>query len=160
MKRIIIISDTHTDTIEKLPQKVLNAIKEADIVVHAGDSDTLNFIDELEDISKCLYAVKGNCDLGSKLPLKIIEEIDGVKIGISHGTGNYNNIIDRLYYMFSEDDPQIIIFGHTHIPVNENIEGVWFINSGSTTLNRSLSYGTYAELIIDSGNFQSKIESI
>ena len=50
MMRIIIISDTHTGTVEKLPVKVLNAVKEADIVIHAGDADTLNFIDELEDI--------------------------------------------------------------------------------------------------------------
>ena len=76
MKRIIIISDTHIGTIEKLPPKVLNALKEADIVIHAGDADTLNFIDELEDICKCLYAVKGNWDLGSKLPVKLVEEID------------------------------------------------------------------------------------
>ena len=73
MKRIIIRSDTHAGTIEKLPEKVIHAVKEADIVIHAGDADTLNFIDELEDICKCLYAVRGNCDLGSKLPLKIIE---------------------------------------------------------------------------------------
>lgn len=158
MTRIIIISDTHCGTIEKLPPKVLQALKEADIVIHAGDADTLNFIDELEDICKCLYAVKGNCDLGSKLPVKLVEEIEGVKIGISHGTGNYNNVVDRMYYMFSEDDPKIIIFGHIHVPVNEEIEGVWFINPGSTSLNRTLNYGTYAELIIDNGSFQTKIE--
>ena len=53
------------------------------------------------------------------------------------GTGNYNNVVDRMYYMFSEDDPQIIIFGHIHEPLNEEIEGVWFINPGSTSLNTS-----------------------
>lgn len=158
MKRIIIISDTHAGTIDKLQPKVLQVIKEADIVIHAGDSDTLNFIDELEEVCKCLYAVKGNCDLGSKLPLKLVEEIEGVKIGISHGTGRYENVIDRMYYMFSEDDPKIIVFGHIHVPVNEEIEGVWFINPGSTSLNRTLNYGTYAELIIDNGSFQAKIE--
>lgn len=160
MTRIIIISDTHTDTVSKLPAKVLRALKEADIVMHAGDADTLNFIDELENICKCLYAVKGNCDLGSKLPVKLVEEIEGVKIGISHGSGSYNNVVDRMYYMFSEDDPQIIIFGHIHAPVNEEIEGVWFINSGSTSLNRTLNYGTYAEMIIDNGSFQAKIECV
>ena len=158
MTNIIIISDTHTSSVEKLSDNLLNKIKKADIVIHAGDADTLNFIDELEDICKCLYAVKGNCDLGSKLPVKLVEEIEGVKIGISHGTGNYNNVVDRMYYMFSEDDPQIIIFGHIHVPLNEEIEGVWFINPGSTSLNRTLNYGTYAELTIDNGSFQAKIE--
>ena len=157
MTRIIIISDTHCGTIEKLPPKVLQALKEADIVIHAGDADTLNFIDELEDICKCLYAVKGNCDIGSKLPLQLIIDVEGIKIGINHGTGNYNNVIDRLYYTFSEEDPAIIVFGHTHVPVNEEIEGVWFLNPGSTSLNRSLKYGTYAELVVDNTSFKAEI---
>ncbi len=157
MTKIIIISDTHSATIEKLPQKLINDIKAADIVIHAGDADTINFIDELEDICKHLYAVKGNCDIGSKLPTQLLVDIEGVKIGINHGTGNYNNVIDRLYYTFSEDDPQVIVYGHTHVPVNEEIEGVWFINPGSTSLNRSIKYGTYAELIVENNSFSSKI---
>lgn len=43
------------------------------------------------------------------------------------------------------------------MPVNEEIEGVWFINPGSTSLNRSLKYGTYAELTIENGTFESEI---
>lgn len=160
MKRIIIISDTHLYTIEKLPSALIKVIREADAVIHAGDADTLNFIDELKDISKTLYAVKGNCDINSNLPTKIVVDIDGVKIGISHGTGHYNNVIDRMYYTFSDDDPQIIVYGHTHIPFNEEVEGVWFVNPGSTTLNRSLNYGTYAELVVDNGTFNLTIKGI
>lgn len=132
-------------------------MKNADMVVHAGDSDTINFIDELKPICKQLYAVKGNCDIGSKLPVKIVFETEGVKIGVSHGTGNYNNVIDRMYYMFSDDNPDIVIFGHIHAPVNKEIEGVWFLNPGSTCLNRTLNYGTFAELNIDNGVFEAKI---
>ena len=157
MTNIIIISDTHTSSVEKLTDNLLNKIKKADIVIHAGDADTLNFIDELEDICKCLYVVKGNCDIGSKLPLQLIIDVEGIKIGINHGTGNYNNVIDRLYYTFSEEDPAIIVFGHTHVPVNEEIEGVWFLNPGSTSLNRSLKYGTYAELVVDNTSFKAEI---
>ena len=157
MTKVIIISDTHTASVERLSDNLINKIKEADIVIHAGDADTLNFIDELEDICKCLYAIKGNCDIGSKLPLQLVVDIEGVKVGINHGTGNYNNVIDRLSYTFSEADPTIIIFGHTHVPVNEEIEGVWFINPGSTSLNRSLKYGTYAELIVENGTFKCEI---
>ena len=83
MTNIIIISDTHTSSIEKLSDNLFNKIKKADIVIHAGDADTLNFIDELEDICKCLYAVKGNCDIGSKLPLQLIIDVEGIKIGIN-----------------------------------------------------------------------------
>ena len=159
MTKVIIISDTHYCSIERLSANLLNKLKEADIVVHAGDADTLNFIDELNKICKSLYAVKGNCDIGSTLPLKLVEQIEGIKIGVSHGTGNYNNIIDRLYYMFSDDNPDIIIYGHTHVPINEDIEGIHFINPGSTTLNRTLNNGTYALLTIDGNNFNATIEN-
>lgn len=159
MTRVIIISDTHYGSIEKLSAHLINEIKKADIVIHAGDADTLNFIDELSKICKSLYAVKGNCDIGSTLPIKLVEQIEGIRIGISHGTGNYNNVIDRLYYTFSDDNVDIIIFGHTHVPVNENIEGIHFLNPGSTTLNRTLNNGTYALLTIDGNSFNTTIEN-
>ena len=44
MINIVIISDTHADTIEKLGEALIEKIKAADIVVHAGDADTVDFI--------------------------------------------------------------------------------------------------------------------
>ncbi len=160
MLKIVIISDTHSDTTEKLPKPLLGRIKSADIVIHAGDADTIDFISELNKISNCLYAVRGNCDWGSDLPAKIVETFGEIKVGICHGTGNYNNVIDRMSYLFSDDNVNVIIFGHTHIPVNEDIEGIRFINPGSTSLNRSLNYGTFAELMIDNDYFDCKIVNI
>lgn len=160
MLKVIIISDTHAHTIEKLGSALICKIKAADIVIHAGDADTDDFISELKKISQTLYAVRGNCDWGSDLPPKIVKEIGSIRVGISHGTGNYTNVIDRMSYLFSDDDVKIIIFGHTHVPINEDIEGVRFINPGSTSLNRTLKYGTFAELIIEGDYFSAEIISV
>lgn len=160
MLKIVIISDTHLDTTDKLKPTLIERIKSADVVIHAGDADTVDFISDLKKISKVLYAVRGNCDWGSDLPAKIVETFGEVRVGISHGTGNYNNVIDRMSYLFSDDNVNVIIFGHTHVPVNEDIEGIRFINPGSTHLNRNLNYGTFAELIVDEDYFTSKIVNI
>lgn len=160
MINIVIISDTHADTIEKLGEALIEKIKAADIVVHAGDADTVDFISELKKISKELYAVRGNCDWGSDLPPKIIFNIENKTIGLSHGTGNYTNVIDRLSYLFSDDNVDMVIFGHTHIPINEDVEGIHFINPGSTSLNRGLRYGTYAELTFKDGDYGCRILAV
>ncbi len=160
MLKAIIISDTHAGTIEKLGPALISRIKAADVVIHAGDADTDDFMSELKKISRSLYAVRGNCDWGSDLPPKIVFNIEGLRVGVSHGTGNYANVIDRLSYLFSDDDVKMIIFGHTHVPINEDIEGVRFINPGSTSLNRSLKYGTFAELTVEGSSFTARIVSV
>lgn len=160
MFKVIIISDTHSDTIEKLPSGLVAKIKAADAVIHAGDADTVDFISELKNVSKEFYAVRGNCDWGSDLPGKIIFQINDKTIGLSHGTGNYANVIDRLSYLFSDDNVDIIVFGHTHVPINESIEGIHFINPGSTSLNRGLRYGTYAEVVFDGERYDCSILSV
>ena len=160
MFKVVIISDTHSDTIEKLSAGLIAKIKAADVVIHAGDADTVDFISELKKVSKELYAVRGNCDWGSDLPAKIIFQIKGKTFGLSHGTGNYANVIDRLSYLFSDDNVDIIVFGHTHVPINENIDGIHFINPGSTSLNRGLRYGTYAEVVFDGSEWVCNILSV
>ena len=160
MKNIVIISDTHSNSIDEMPLSLVYAIKNADIVIHAGDSDTPNFINELEKICKQLYAVKGNCDTFSSLPEKLVFEIDNIRIGLCHGAGRYDNIIDRMYYLFNNDNVDIIMFGHIHHPVNEKIDNIWFLNSGSPNHNRKLPYGTYALLQIENDKFNTEIVKI
>lgn len=141
-----------------LGERVVTFVNEADFVIHAGDADTLEFISELKKNSKELYLVGGNCDIGIGLPLKSVFEIEGVKIALCHGAGgDRGDIPQRLYYLFYDDEPDIIIFGHTHAPVIYETEGVTFINPGSPLRNRTLPYGTFCDLIINNGSFQAKI---
>jgi putative phosphoesterase len=160
---ILIISDTHTDSITKLPMSVRDEAGKADAVIHAGDVVGFKVIHDLKHINPNVYAVKGNMDpaLGEDyLPIKQVIEIEGVKIGISHGEGSPHGIENRLLYTFEEDNVDIIIFGHTHKPFWGVIGGVHFLNPGSPTNKRSEQYHTYAVLTVEDGKFHAEIKRV
>jgi len=161
--KILIISDTHTDSIAKLPEIITEEAKKCDAVIHAGDIVGLNIINELSEINKNIYPVKGNMDpmlSGEPLPIKRVLNIEDVRIGISHGEGAPSGIENRLLYTFENDNVDIIIFGHTHEPFSGIIGGVHFLNPGSPTNKRSAPYHTYAILNIDDGKFHAEIKRI
>ena len=73
--KIGVISDTHIpDKTEHIPQEILNAFKQVDMVVHAGDMVDLQAIEELKSVCKRVVAVAGNMDRESvrkKYPVKM-----------------------------------------------------------------------------------------
>lgn len=159
--RVLIISDTHTGSIEKLPQSVLKEASIADFILHAGDIVGLDLIEELEKINPNVLAVRGNMDYfvpEDELPLKRVIELGGIKIGLSHGAGSHCGIENRLMYEF--DDVDIIVYGHTHKPFWGKIGDVYFLNPGSPTSNRFQPNGTFALLFIENGRYRAEIKSV
>ncbi|ADD69181.1 phosphodiesterase, MJ0936 family [Denitrovibrio acetiphilus DSM 12809] len=157
---LLIISDTHTDSITKLPPAVIDAAKKADGIIHAGDVVSYKVISGLIDINPNVYAVKGNMDPASGenvLPLKRVLEAEGVRIGIAHGEGSPQGIENRLLYTFADDKVDIIIFGHTHVPFWGVIGEVHFLNPGSPTNKRTEPQHSYAILKLDDGKFDAEI---
>jgi len=94
--RIVVISDTHIpDRAIGLPVKLIEEIKSADMLIHAGDLVSLRFLNELKAISKNVKAVCGNMDpeeIRKVLPQKEIFKIGNFKIGLFHGVGAPNKI--------------------------------------------------------------------
>lgn len=135
--KIGVISDTHIpDKCEHIPKTVLNAFKHVDMIVHAGDMVDLDAIDELKSACPKIVAVAGNMDsqrIMKKFPVKQVFEISGSKIGLMHGSGAPINLIKVLKNAFKNERPDIIIFGHSHKPMNEVIDGILFFNPGSAT---------------------------
>lgn len=159
--RILIISDTHTDSIKKLPKIILEEAKNSDCVIHAGDIVGLGLIKELERINPIVYAVKGNMDPfypGRELPAKRILEFDGIRLGIIHGSGSPDGLENRISYEFNDVD--IIVYGHSHRPLWAKVDKLWFLNPGSATNNRYDPQNSYAILIIENGKFDAKIYRI
>ena len=81
---------------------------------------------------KVFIGVKGNCDLGCSLPEKDIRNIDGKKIYATHG------YIEKVKFgLFDLEDIarrekcDIVLFGHTHQPLNSYKDGVYYFNPGS-----------------------------
>ncbi len=145
--RIGVISDTHIpDKCEHIPAAVLDVFKHVDMVIHAGDIVSLKVIEELRSACSRVEAVAGNMDRSDvvkKYPVKQVFNISGVKIGLTHGSGAPVNLIELLKDTFKTDNCDIIIFGHSHKPMNERIGKVLFFNPGSATdfLSGDTSYG-------------------
>ncbi len=114
MITIGVLSDTHlSGPSQVFREKVKRCFADVDMVLHAGD---LTHISVLEAFgNKEVHAVHGNmCGYQAQvdLPGKKIIEVNGFQIGLTHGTGYYHNIEERLYNAFGPLD--CIVYGHTH----------------------------------------------
>lgn len=129
---IAVISDTHLRD-RLLSDQVIDSLSGADLILHAGDILDMQVIDQLSELAETV-AVTGNMDQGdvaSMLPECRLIEVEGFKIGLTHGYGPPGDITGKVRAMF--DDVDCIIFGHTHQPLITESDGVLFFNPGSPT---------------------------
>lgn len=128
--RVGVVSDTHMYSFEQMPQKLIGALSEVDLIVHAGDLVSLEVLEGLRRLGE-VTAVWGNMDsaeLKGLLPETEMVVVGGKKIGIAHGSGGPSGIEDRVRRLFDEVD--VIIYGHSHEAKNERIGGTLFFNPG------------------------------
>ena len=133
-----IISDTHIpDRAKILPQNVIDAFKDVDLILHAGDLTSPRVIEELERIAPVM-AVQGNMDRvnGIDLPKAKKLEAEGLKIGMVHGEVYPRADTQQLGYLAKELDVDILVSGHSHQPKIEKKDGVLLINPGSPIVPR------------------------
>ena len=133
--RIAVLADTHVNTLEHLPKKIIDIISTVDLIIHAGDFTDVQVLEELKRL-KVVKAVQGNMDsteLKTTLPVKEIVEIESKRIGITHGSGSPWGIEERVKKMFESDRIAIIVFGHSHQSQNTVINNILFFNTGKAT---------------------------
>lgn len=161
--KIGVISDTHVPIkCSELPHKLLEVLKGCELIIHAGDLIDMSVLEVLKKISK-VEAVCGNMDssvLKSRLQDKKILKVGGKKICIMHGYGNPDKLVAILKSEFFEEKPDIIIFGHSHVPMNEYIEGVLFLNPGSATDTIFTPYRSYGIIEIKGKSINAKIHKL
>jgi hypothetical protein len=150
MMKIIALSDTHIGG--DIPEEVATRLQEADLVVHAGDFNTMEAYDAMKARCKKLIAVHGNSDdahIKEMLPEKEIFEIEGIKFGVIH-KGQYSSDPTNMRYLALEMGVKVLIYGHLHRPMIEKSD-VLLICPGSPTAPR-MADPTMIELTVDNGN--------
>jgi putative phosphoesterase len=148
--KIAVLSDTHVpDRQARLPAALLELLQrqKPGRIFHCGDISLPTVLWELEGIAP-VTAVLGNRDFLSNmnLPLHLHLEIGGVKVALTHGQGSpWRYFKDKLKYLstgydfdryrhyFDADfpDAELIIFGHTHTPVDILIGERRYFNPGA-----------------------------
>lgn len=158
--KIIAIADTHIKSgsiIDCLPRGLVQLIKGADMVIHAGDFVTKQAYDELSGICR-LEAVHGNMDspdLKNLLPGQKVIEVEGIKIGIVHEAALSIQDTTGAWYMAKEMGVEVLVFGHIHKPVIEK-DDLLLACPGSPTAPR-LSEPSAVELNIKDGVLSGRV---
>lgn len=150
--KIGIISDTHTSKhFSKLKDFLLKNLKDADLIIHAGDytsSEVISILKERGDF----IGVYGNNDkskIRSILPCKHVITIEDYKIGICHGDGSKKNTIDNVMDTFKDEKLDIIIYGHSHKPCIFTKGKTMYLNPGSCLSKRKEPWFSYIILELD-----------
>jgi putative phosphoesterase len=127
--RIAVLSDTHGNY--TLAVRALDLLGDFDHIIHLGDrSDDAENIETA--IGRKLVIVAGNCDTGNNYPETVIQEICGRKFLMCHGhTFLVKSGHARTYHKALENGIDIVLYGHTHIPAIEEINGILFMNPGT-----------------------------
>ena len=156
--KILVFSDSHGNLTNV--ERILRQTDNFDMIYHLGD----NVRDALEikkAVSCPVKYVKGNTDF-TKAPLEIIEQINGIKLLLTHGHKHrvkYN--LNNLYYAALEKGVNAALFGHTHISHKEKVNGILLFNPGSIGNKRWESKETYGIIDIDEqGNIKADIVEI
>ena len=163
--RILVTSDTHiSNQPTDLPSQIQEEAKKSDLCLHCGDFTSYQVYEDLNSLTKT-YGVCGNMDtaeIRNKLPQKQILNFQGINIGLIHGGGNPANLINFIKDEFIDDYDKIDIFvyGHSHKPQDEEIEGKIFFNPGSSTDTIYSPYCSYGILEINNGDLKRRVVKI
>ncbi|EEG79040.1 metallophosphoesterase family protein [Dethiobacter alkaliphilus] len=139
--RIGVLSDTHIPARAKhLPPVLFDLFDGVDLILHAGDLVEESVLDDLTAIAP-VEAVAGNMDsfeVHERLGEKKILQLAGYNIGLIHGNigSNRSKTPQRSLEAFAGEAVDCVVFGHSHQPYNERVNGVLLFNPGSPTDRR------------------------
>lgn len=148
-----LIADTHMpERWAALPPAIFTIFQGVDLLLHVGDIGELWVLDQLSTIAP-VVAVHGNDDTADaqrELPYQQLITVSSTRILLTHGhfqdatieqmvlrRGQWAPMLTRHAERAQQAAAQIIISGHTHVPMTTTHHGIQFINPGA------IASGTY-----------------
>ena len=153
MTRIVVLSDTHAPRRWKsCPPAVAAQLRGADLILHAGDVCTAAVLDELAQYAP-VTAVAGNNDGPDVTAWGAAETAaltpQGLRVAMIHDSGPATGRLARMRSRFPA--AQLVVFGHSHIPLDAAGGGLRIFNPGSPTDRRRQPHGTLGVLRVTDG---------
>ncbi len=151
--QIVVVSDTHAPRRWKsCPPAVAQQLRGADLILHAGDVCTAAVLDELAQYAP-VTAVLGNNDgpdvAAWGAPETIQLTLEGTRVAMIHDSGAATGRRRRLRARFPQAD--LVVFGHSHIPLDDADDTLRIFNPGSPTDRRRQPHGTLGVLQVADG---------
>ena len=141
-KKIGIISDTHG----LLRQEVLDILQTCDCILHAGDFDRPEILEQLRYLGS-IYAVRGNNDRGwaENLSSALRFRIEGVEFFMTH---------NRKDVAWDLGNTQVVVFGPSHKYLEKITDGRLWLNPGSCGYSRFGGEVTMAVMTVEKETYQ------
>jgi putative phosphoesterase len=161
--RLVIVGDTHLPRFGRaLPAPLVEALGEADRILHAGDHTQPFVFDLLEAIAPTVSVAGNNDDpeLHRRLGTSKVVRVEAVRIGVTHGhLGPGRTTPERAFRAFAslEPPPDAIAFGHSHQPMVERRDGIWMLNPGSPTDRRRQASFSFLLVEVDGGELRPEL---
>jgi putative phosphoesterase len=133
-------------------------LESADHILHAGDVVDPAVIVELRALAPTTV-VMGNCDAidirGAGATDDIELDLGGIKIAMLHDAGPAGGRWGRMRKRYP--DARVVVYGHSHIPFNEDSDGLLLFNPGSPTWKRTAPFTSMGLLWIENGSVEGEI---
>lgn len=157
--KVAVLADTHTRGMSRtVPMGAWPYLESADHILHAGDVVDPSLLHELKALAPVTVVV-GNCDgmdvrhWGATDTAQV--SLEGITIGMVHDSGQKIGRRERMRKLFP--DARVVVFGHSHIPWNEDSDGVLLFNPGSPTWKRRAPFTSMGLLWIEDGKVEGEI---
>ena len=161
--RVGIVSDTHFPRFGRaLPRALERGLRRAGVtrILHLGDMTDLLAVPLFEAIAP-FDAVAGNNDgpaIHERFERRKIVRIESVRVGMIHGDGKRGTTKSRALDAFEEGEVDVVLFGHSHVPLTARERGVLLVNPGSPTDKRLNPLYSYALLTVDGARARAQLK--
>lgn len=157
--KIVVVSDTHISSgAVRFPEILQDECRRCDLILHAGDIVSPRVLDELE-LYAPVKAVCGNCDVTGDARMVMPQRIfpcEEVNIGIIHSLGYEPHNFRKIAREIFDDAADIVIFGHSHIPMADDAERPTLFNPGSLKGNRYGGGSSFGVIRVNEGRIVNK----
>ena len=150
MTTVGILSDNHSDWLPHIAESLAGV----DAIIHAGDIGPYKLVQDMEAIAPTT-AVLGNTDGDMPINESAVVTLDGKKFFVQHIVDPHR-LQATLRERLKRIEPDVVVFGHTHMPFCETFGGVLFLNPGSVTQPRGDYRPSMVRLTIDHGKITPK----
>ena len=143
-KRIGVLSDTHG----LLRPEVLSALSGCDAIIHGGDINQPEILEQLEKIAP-VYVVRGNNDKewAEHLPITLAFQIEQCRFFLVHNKKQVPGDLTGI---------DAVIFGHSHKYFAQELDGRLWLNPGSCGKRRFDQEITLAILTVDGSSLSAE----
>lgn len=145
---LTVVADTHGRDDHRLAGRTLEAVRDADCVLHAGDFLTEAVLDAFLAENDRLAGVYGNNDTAAvreRLPARRTVAREGVRIALAHG---HEHTDTALAVYGRQENADLVVVGHSHRPAFRRVGDIPVLNPGSHADPRRYR-AAHAELELD-----------